>query len=246
MGGRTGTGRARRRIGALTTTAIVGAASAVASIAPVAVPAALAAPPTPQLTGDVNLSPASSSVDQLTYAGTSGLFFIADDGVHGTELWVTDGVAGANGDVCIFTLAATDVIVDVNGYVPEGASPATVVPARLLETRVGEGLDTVDGQFEGVGRQGAGTALPVTVTGRGGVPGDADAVMVNVTAVFPDGPGYVTVFPCGEPQPLASSVNDAAGQVVPNAVLAKVGSGGRICVYTSSGTDLLVDVTGHL
>ena len=34
-----------------------------------------------------------SSVDQLTYAGTSGLFFIADDGVHGSELWVTDGVA---------------------------------------------------------------------------------------------------------------------------------------------------------
>ena len=53
------------------------------------------------------------------------------------------------------------------------------------------------------------------------------------------------MFPCGEEQPLASNVNYAAGQVVPNAVLAKVGTGGRICVYTSSGTDLLIDVTGH-
>ena len=70
--------------------------------------------------------------------------------------------------------------------------------------------------------------------------------MLNVTAVFPSGLGYLTMFPCGQPQPLASNVNYAPGQVVPNAVLAKVGTGGKVCIYTLATTDILVDVTGYL
>ena len=102
---------------------------------------------------------------------------------------------GVGGKVCIFTLAGADVLADVNGYVPVGGSVGTVVPARLLETR--SGLSTVDGLFNGVGRLAAGATIELTVAGRGGVPADAAAVLLNVTAVFPDGPGFVTVWPCG-------------------------------------------------
>ena len=70
--------------------------------------------------------------------------------------------------------------------------------------------------------------------------------MLNVTAVFPSGPGYLTVFPCGSPQPLASNVNYPAGQVVPNAVLAKVGTDGKVCIFTLADTDLVVDVNGYV
>ena len=35
-----------------------------------------------------------------------------------------------------------------------------------------------------------------------------------------------------------------AGEVVPNAVFAKVGAGGKVCVYTLAATDLIVDVNG--
>jgi sugar lactone lactonase YvrE len=119
-----------------------------------------------------------------------------------------------------------------------------LVPARLLETRAGE--KTVDGEFEGQGRVGAGSTVELVVAGRGGVPSDASAVMLNVTAVFPGAPGFVTVFPCGEARPLASHVNYSAGVVVPNAVLAKVGAGGKVCLYTLAATDLLVDVNGYV
>jgi hypothetical protein len=44
------------------------------------------------------------------------------------------------------------------------------------------------------------------------------AVSLNVTVTDPVGPGFVTVYPCGE-RPLASNVNFTSGQTVPNAVI---------------------------
>ena len=55
-------------------------------------------------------------------------------------------------------------------------------------------------------------------------------------------------FSTGNPTkgiPNASSVNYVAGQTVANAVVSKVGSGGRVCLFTSASTDLVVDVTGY-
>ena len=153
---------------------------------------------------------------------------------------------GTGGTVCIYSLVDTDVVIDVTGFVPAGGSPSTVVPARLLETRVGADDKTVDGLFQGIGPVRAGVVLELPVAGRDKVPATASAVMLNVTAVFPTGPGYLTVFPCGAPRPLASNVNYAAGQVVPNAVLAKIGTGGTVCIYSLVDTDVVIDVTGHL
>jgi len=119
----------------------------------------------------------------------------------------------------------------------------SVEPARLVETRDVPGFDTIDGALEGIGARAAGTVLTVPVLGRGGVPASGvAAVMLNVTAVGPDAPGFLTVFPCGAPVPLASNVNYQPGQVVPNAVLAKVGQGGAICVYTLATTHIVIDV----
>jgi PKD repeat protein len=153
---------------------------------------------------------------------------------------------GTNGRICIFTLAATDILVDVTGYVPAGGSPTPIDPARLLETRTGPDDTTIDGQAQGIGRRTAGSITELTVTNRAGVPANATAVMINLTAVLPDGNGFLTAFPCGTDQPNASSVNYAPGQVVPNAVLAKIGTNGRICIYTLAATDILVDVTGYV
>ena len=151
---------------------------------------------------------------------------------------------GAGGKVCLYSHAGAHLIVDVNGYVPAGSSVASVSPARLLETRSGN--STVDGKFLGAGRVAGGSVTEVVVTGRGGVPVGALAVMLNVTVVAPDGAGHVTVFPCGEATPTASNLNYRAGQVVPNAVLAKVGAGGKVCLYSHAGAHLIVDVNGYV
>jgi hypothetical protein len=151
---------------------------------------------------------------------------------------------GVGGKVCVFTSVDTHLLIDVNGFAPAGSSVSSLVPARLLESRVGEGLSTVDGEFLGGGRRAAGSVTEVLVAGRGGVPLDAEAVLLNVTAVRPGGPGFATVFPCGDDVPNASNVNFAGGDVVPNAVFAKVGVGGKVCVFTSVDTHLLIDVNG--
>ena len=56
----------------------------------------------------------------------------------------------------------------------------------------------------------------------------------------------MTVFPCGEALPKASHVNYVAGEVAPNAVLAKIGVGGKVCIYTKAETDMIADVNGYV
>ncbi len=119
----------------------------------------------------------------------------------------------------------------------------SLVPARLADTRPGE--TTVDGLFAGEGVRARGSTLELVVAGRGGVDSDAAAVALNVTVADPKKSGFVTVYPCGAERPLASNVNFTAGAVVPNAVIAKVGVGGKVCLYVSSDTHLVVDVNGY-
>jgi hypothetical protein len=128
---------------------------------------------------------------------------------------------------------------------PGTAAPSLVslVPARLLESRGGQA--TVDGLFNGIGLRGAGSVTALPVVGRGGVGGDAGAVVLNVTVSDPQAAGFVTVFPCGSAQPNASSLNYVAGATVANAVVVKVGDGGQVCLFTQSATNLIADVTGY-
>jgi|GEM_PF-1279075 len=76
------------------------------------------------------------------------------------------------------------------------------------------------------------------------VPAAATAVSLNVTVVSPSAAGFITVYPCGVTRPLASNVNYVAGQVVPNGVVAPIGSNGKVCFYSSQSTDVIVDVAG--
>jgi hypothetical protein len=156
---------------------------------------------------------------------------------------------GVDGTVCLATLAATDLLVDVSGFVPTGASPAPLVPSRLFDSRSRQSdddPDDLDDDDAAPGRRLAGSITSLRVAGRGGVPSDAEAVMLNVTAVLPSSAGFLTVWPCGTPQPVASSVNFDAGEIVPNAVLAKVGSDRSVCIATSSEVDIVVDVNGYV
>jgi len=52
------------------------------------------------------------------------------------------------------------------------------------------------------------------------------------------------VYPCGSPRPVASNVN-LTGIDTPNMVAAKVGDGGRVCIFTSGATHILADISGY-
>lgn len=158
---------------------------------------------------------------------------------------VTAGL-GADGELCIYASQEVEVVVDVNAYVPVNGSPDPFDPARLLETRVGDGFETVDGLFEGIGQVAAGGEVELTVAGRGGVDDAAVSAVLNVAVVNAESGGYATVYPCDEDRPTTAAVNYGTAQASSNAVNAKIDGEGKVCVYTSVMADIIVDVAAAI
>ena len=92
----------------------------------------------------------------------------------------------------------------------------------------------------------AGSVTEVQVAGRGGVPSDAVAAVLNVTAVGPAADAFATVFPCGQSVPTASNLNYRLGVDIANAVIVQLDAGGKACIYTFAATHLLADVNGYI
>ena len=139
--------------------------------------------------------------------------------------------------------ASTHVILDVTGYFRESASGASfvpVTPARIVDTRVGTGLN---GVFT------SGTPRTWAVDGKGGIGSDSIAITGNVTVVSQTKPGYVSVTPTPVATPSTSTINFPVGDNRANNFVVKVsGSGTDSATYRGSGggtTHLLIDVTGY-
>lgn len=93
-------------------------------------------------------------------------------------------------------------------------------------------------------RPAAGTVTTVPVAGVAGVPAEAVAVALNLTAVNPRTSGFLAVYPCGGDPPVVSNLNYRAGYTVASSALVPIGAGGAVCVLQSSAGHVLVDVTG--
>ena len=119
-----------------------------------------------------------------------------------------------------------------------GTAYQPLTPSRLLDSRVGTGVTK--------GLVKAHATVQLQVTGRGGVPATGvTAVVLNVTVTGATGAGYVTAyFQTGVARPAASNLNYAAGQTIANQVVAKVGTGGKVSLYTDGSTHLIADVAG--
>lgn len=91
--------------------------------------------------------------------------------------------------------------------------------------------------------------LRVPMAGNYGIPtSDVVAVSFNLTAVSPEGPGYMTVWPCAKQQPLTSSINFATNQTVANAIIAPVDlaadGSGSVCIASTQPAHVVIDVNG--
>jgi hypothetical protein len=147
---------------------------------------------------------------------------------------------GTGGKLTVYNaFGNTDVIFDVNGYVSPTTTCLTdglyraLVPSRILDTRATAPVA-------------ANTSIDVQVTGKGGVPATGvEAVALNLTETNATSASYITAYPTGTTRPLASNVNMVAGQTVPNRVIVKLGTGGKITLYNAYGNvDLIADVNG--
>ena len=125
-------------------------------------------------------------------------------------------------------MVATDVLVDVTGSYstdPSAQRFHPVSPTRIYDSRV------------------TGGAWGVGETRAIAVPADATAVAMNVTVTEPDGPGFVTVFPCQSTLPVISNLNYVTGQVVANLVQTGVAAG-LVCVHSSNRAHIVIDMQG--
>ena len=141
---------------------------------------------------------------------------------------------GTGGQISVFSPSATNVVVDLEGYVtttPQsgaGLYNALSSPARICDTRGSNPSHLTGGATQCNTNVAAGSPdnrvtpaspLTLTVTGNGGVPSSGvSAVVLNVTVTRPTAPGFVTAYPAGQPQPVASNVNYTGGETVANRV----------------------------
>jgi len=159
---------------------------------------------------------------------------------------------GDGGKVSIFNNVGTvDVVADTQGYFAAPVASGTTAPGsqyfptspvRILDTRDGTGVPN-----NAMGQLGTGGTLDLQVRGAGNVPANATAVVLNVTAADSPGPdSYLTVYPSGTTRPLASNLNFVAGQTVPNLVIARIGTNGKVTIYNNLGSAVVIgDVQGY-
>src|SRR5262249_12540699 len=128
------------------------------------------------------------------------------------------------------------------GHAPPGVDTGGIhlhglaTPERLVDTRI---------RLRGP-RVGANGLLAVSIPGVPVSGASPPAASLNVTAVDADGPGFLTVFPCGTSVPLVSNVNYSGATPVANKVVVAVPADSRVCVFSMTSTDVVVDFDGWL
>ena len=147
---------------------------------------------------------------------------------RGRDVAASATAALGAGQLCVFSSADTDVVVDLQAlHGTTGDTVTAVDPIRLVDTR-----DTH--------RLGAGQSLPLTVDAT------ATAAIVNLTAVEPSASGFLTLYPCGSVVPTVSNLNFVAGAIVANRALVSSDRSGQFCIFSSVDTDVVVDLEGYV
>jgi acetyl esterase/lipase len=138
--------------------------------------------------------------------------------------------------------AGSRVVLEDDEPSPGTAGFYPLSPCRLVDTRGPAGA-------WGAPSLGTGETRIFPVSGSCGVPPDATALSVNVTAVSPTAPGFLTFFEAGAPLPATSTLNAGAGQTrANNGIFPLLGRPRALAVYCGLGTgsvDVVVDVNGY-
>ena len=152
-----------------------------------------------------------------------------------------------DGAVDFFVSSGTSVIADIQGYFTNDTSGDTYTslsPSRILDTR---------------GAVGIGTTTPITnrtvslavlgangTTSTAGVPADATAVALNLTATATVGGGYISAYPEGVTAPTVSNINwSATGTTQAGLALVPIGSDGHISLGVHGTSQVIADVFGY-
>lgn len=192
-------------------------------------------------------TPATAAVLSITALGSSGFVTVYPSGTPmpttsvvnvggATTVAATTTIArlGPAGSIEVFrSPGVQDVIVDLLGAFEPAATSAAGrlvahTPRRLIDTR-----DT--GPLE------RGTSIVVRPDG---IPADATAAAITLTAIPHDGAGFATVYPAGSARPLTSVLNVVGAGVVRASSTIVPLRDGAFEVFSSARTDVVVDLAG--
>lgn len=120
-----------------------------------------------------------------------------------------------------------------------------ITPCRVLDVRPSSQVGPKSSPL------GPGETVTVGTHGSNGecngIPADASAVSLNVTALDASELSFLTIWEHGVPRPNAASLNPALGAPpVPNAVTTEVAPTGEFDVYNASGSvNVVIDINGY-
>ena len=147
--------------------------------------------------------------------------------------------AGSGGSIDAYATSDTDLVIDIDGYFASVASGALFLynlgPCRALDTRVSANGAPLNGEKD----------FDIGGSACGGAMTTAQAYVFNATAIPSPALGYLTLWPQGEPRPIASTLNALDGAITSNMAIVS-STNGSISAYTSNPSQLVLDVSGYL
>ena len=156
--------------------------------------------------------------------------------------------AGTGGAVSVYVSDTTDVLLDINGYFTSTTPVSTyefypLPPCRLVDTRGPNG--GLGGPFlQGAVERDFSLLDSPCLRGLPQQP-QAAAQLHRNTQSAGAAPGFLMVWPAGGAKPSVSTLNNGTATNVANAAIVPAPPDGRIAVYPSQSTDLLVDINGY-
>lgn len=139
---------------------------------------------------------------------------------------------GADQQVCVYSSAASEVVVDLLGSFGAGGDPFTPMTSRLWASTRGSGVASVPQAAFNNGQQ-----VDIAVAGRAGVPSDATGVAITA-GVFSTGAGGNLTFypgPCGTP-PANVTIATHPGRGSSTDSFVPLGSNGGLCARVGGGS----------
>ncbi len=170
-------------------------------------------------------------VKKMRLTGTAGTVSLTGDEFR-RALDLKSDWFRVTGDACSGRVAP---VLDGSTVPNTATGMVPVAPARLIDTRNGIGTAAIE--------LGGGCTLAFSAGAR---PAGTVGAAIVLTTTNAEDNGFTTAYPCGTAQPNVSAVQVLRGVDVAGTTVVPLGGEGRICIYSSVTTDVLVDVTGWM
>ncbi len=148
---------------------------------------------------------------------------------------------GKGGQVELFNhIGTTNLEVVITGYITSASATTGSVDTPMTEGVV---LNTAGSG--GGGPIGAGKVRSLKLAGLYGLPANATAVVLDITATDTSATSYLTAYAAGAARPAMGELNLLKGNTVSNLVVIPIGTGGEIDLYNHLGdTNVVVSIEG--